>query len=264
MQPARTGRPFARSRIAMQEQRPPPPSPPRGSRAAPAHGAARRRVVEVVAGDDRADVVRQARWPSPPRRAPARRRSRPSGRSPRRRRGRSRRPCSAAAARAITASPIAVPGEAAGRADADERRHAEHQQLLDDDRGRRRAHHRRLDGHRDAVDRARVAEQPAVLGHEPARLEPAVEAGRDLASPGSGRPGGGRPARSRRARRAGGSGASGSSSGGGWAMRVDQGAVGVVGERVAARRWPARRPSCPARPRRRGRRCATARRGTRR
>ena len=146
--------------------------------AAPAAGAARARVVEHVAGDHGSHVRRQAQGP---RRVGQREHDVEAG-------GRGRR-----LAAAEDASDAGVgrgghrdhrvadrgPRVAAGRAHADERGHAEHQQLLDHDRGRRRAHHRGLDRHRDAVDRARVAEQAAVRGHQPAGLEAAVEAGGD-------------------------------------------------------------------------------------
>ena len=77
-------------------------------------------------------------------------------------------PDSEAADIATIASPIPSRAEPAGRPDPDERRDAEHQELLHDDRRRGRAHHRRLDRDRDAVDRAGVAEQPAVLARRAA------------------------------------------------------------------------------------------------
>ena len=72
-------------------------------------------------------------------------------------------------------------GQAAARADADEPRRAELDQLLEHDPGRRAAHPSRLDADRPAVERPREAEHAALLVDlSPARVE---ERRRDVGGP---------------------------------------------------------------------------------
>ena len=174
--PARTGRPFARSRIASRKTAADLHLGRQVAARAPAARARRVRVVEDVGGDDRPDVRRQAGRLAGPH-------ERLDDLEVGGRRGR-------LAATQDRADPgvggggqrhhditEARPAIAAGRAHPDERRAAEVEQLLDDDRRRRRAHHRGLDRERDPVERAGVAEQPAVGVDEGRRLQAAIEAG---------------------------------------------------------------------------------------
>ncbi len=110
---------------------------------------------------------------------------------------------------ATMASPMPEPAEPARRPDADERRDAEVEQLLHDDRRRGRAHHRRLDGDRDAVHRARVARAGRGAARRAGTRRGRRRSGRRSGWRGWDRPAAGRRARSRRARRGDGSGASG-------------------------------------------------------
>ena len=95
--------------------------------------------------------------------------------------------------------------DAATGSGSDEALHAQVEQLLHDDRERRRAHAARLDADGLALVRARVAQQRAVLGDQPGARRGRRRTARRSSSPGRDRRAAARVERSRRSRRGDGS-----------------------------------------------------------